>query len=547
MLSVFNAIAPIHRLPVEILSQIFEECWTDRKSLGVGHVCRQWRSVLLNTSGFWAEAVKREKFTLQSDHSTGYLRVLLERSAPRMVAPSFHRFSANISPCLAPHAGRLVSLVVSLAAKSELDALWSCLESGMRVLETLTIALIDSPVWSGTPRTLFENPSLSPNAAPRLTHLTATGCLLHRFAVPSLQHITLKDTRGQYLYYDRFESYESLRGSLEVCASSLETLVLLEVAPPRAYQGAPLSLTALRLLRIRDISRCCTRILSRLVLPRTTYIDCTNTDHGGLCDTVPLDAPAIQLRLRATDYVAVLISAEETGVRCYAGHKELLSVRLVGPRRPDMGADDFVRLLRHARAARVGIGCLDARDSQGVDFRAFSQVARIYIIGREAEEILRNLARRGGGDGDSGELEGPVGPGRLAVCPELRELAVYVGFEFQEEQDGVDPAMMGGEHGSGIAAVFPEWCGQLEGVLSRRAEMGTRLTGLQLGWTESKRSAKVDSVVERLWTLPPRTSDAWGPWGAILGPLERLVDGPVVVHGYRAFGGDGRWLDDCSY
>ena len=63
LLSIFNAVAPIHRLPIEILSQIFGECWTDRKSIRVGHVCRQWRSVLLATSRFWADAVKGKKFS----------------------------------------------------------------------------------------------------------------------------------------------------------------------------------------------------------------------------------------------------------------------------------------------------------------------------------------------------------------------------------------------------------------------------------------------------------------------------------------------------
>ncbi|KAM5542019.1 hypothetical protein V8D89_004329 [Ganoderma adspersum] len=254
----------------------------------------------------------------------------------------------------------------------------------------------------------------------------------------------------------------------------------------------------------------------------------------------------MQSRLRATDYVAVIISAEETGVRCYAGNTELLSVRLAGARRPDLRADDFVQLLRHTvRATRLEIGRLDARDIQGLDFRAFPHVARVYIIGRGAEEILRNLTR---GDGDDSSDGGPVaGPSRAqAVCPELKELAVYFGFEFQEEEeeeeeDGVEPAVEE-EHRSGIAARFPEWCTQLEGVLSRRAEMGTRLTGLQFGWTESKRGAELDSeVAERTaWTLPSRTSDAWGPWGLVLEPLEKLVDGPVVVDGYRVFSGDDR-------
>ena len=250
LLSIYNAVAPIHHLPVEILSNIFERCWIDRKSLRVGHVCRRWRSILLNTSGFWADAVEREKFS-HNDHRTGYLGVVLERSAPHMVAPSFHRFPVDIS-ALAPHADRFGSLVVSLADDSELLALWSCLNSGMHSLEVLTIALIDDPSWTRGP-----NPKLSPTAVPRLTRVTAPGCLMHCFPVPSLKHITLKNLKGKCLHRDRAESYEHLRKLLEVCAASLETLVLVGVVPSRNYEGAPLLLPALRHLRIQDDASHC--------------------------------------------------------------------------------------------------------------------------------------------------------------------------------------------------------------------------------------------------------------------------------------------------
>ena len=250
LLSIYNAVAPTHRLPIEILSNIFERCWTVRKSLRVGHVCRRWRSILINTSGFWADAVEREKFT-HNDHPTGYLEVVLERSAPRVVAPSFHRFPVDIS-ALAPHADRFGSLVVSLTNDSELLALWSCLDSGMHSLEAVTIALIDNPSW-----TRGQNPKLSPTAVPRLTRVTAPGCLMHCFPVPSLRHITLENSKGKYLHRDRAESYEHLRKLLEVCAASLETLVLVGVVPSRNYEGAPLLLPALRHLRIQDDASHC--------------------------------------------------------------------------------------------------------------------------------------------------------------------------------------------------------------------------------------------------------------------------------------------------
>ncbi|PIL33184.1 hypothetical protein GSI_04634 [Ganoderma sinense ZZ0214-1] len=156
LLSIYNAVAPIHRLPFEVLSSIFEMCWKDRKSLRIGHVCRQWRSVLLDTSGFWASAVKREQFH-QDDCATGYLGAVLERSAPQVIAPSFQHFSERVSPFLALHADRIASLTVSLGRCTELFHLWSCLNTGMRSLSTLKISSVNDDWWDVESRIADEH------------------------------------------------------------------------------------------------------------------------------------------------------------------------------------------------------------------------------------------------------------------------------------------------------------------------------------------------------------------------------------------------------
>ncbi|PIL33243.1 hypothetical protein GSI_04693 [Ganoderma sinense ZZ0214-1] len=59
MLSLHNAAAPIHTLPVELLRKIFSMTWTQwsRKGLRPISVCRRWRTVYLATTEFWAEAL----------------------------------------------------------------------------------------------------------------------------------------------------------------------------------------------------------------------------------------------------------------------------------------------------------------------------------------------------------------------------------------------------------------------------------------------------------------------------------------------------------
>ena len=116
------------------MSRIFEACWTDRKSLCIGHVCRRWRSVLLGTTQFWTDAVGHEQFT--SNRSAEYLVAILERSAPRNVALSCASFSEGFSRCIASHAARTTSLKVTVADGSQLAALWDCLSSGMPELSS---------------------------------------------------------------------------------------------------------------------------------------------------------------------------------------------------------------------------------------------------------------------------------------------------------------------------------------------------------------------------------------------------------------------------
>lgn len=58
--SIHNLATPLHaRLPTEILIQIFGHIRpTSRKEIALAHVCRLWRSVLVQTSVFWAKMLE---------------------------------------------------------------------------------------------------------------------------------------------------------------------------------------------------------------------------------------------------------------------------------------------------------------------------------------------------------------------------------------------------------------------------------------------------------------------------------------------------------
>ncbi|KAM5542020.1 hypothetical protein V8D89_004330 [Ganoderma adspersum] len=517
LLSIYNAVATIQRLPVEILSSIFQECWTDRKSLRVGHVCRRWRSVLLSTSRFWANAVKCEKFR-PDDRSTGYLGVVLERSAPQVIAPSFRRFSEYISPCLALHADRIVSVVVSLGRHSELIDLWSCLNSGMHHRNL-------SP--------------LSPTALPRLTAVTAPGSLLHCFALPSLQRITLTNAEGPHPFNHRLESDQYLRNALAICAPRLEVLELIEVVPSGVPQDAPLSLPALRRFVIRDNVRPCSLMLSHLELPHTAHIYAFIDNAGSLRDAVPVNASVIQAALRATNYVGILNASNTLTVHCSAGRRELLTISLANPRTHSLRPDDLVRFFKHKPGppvAILGVSDVDSRDVHAVDLHAFPHLRAIHTTGLEtARHIFGQLARPlNDSDGEGGVRT--VRP----VCPELEVLGLELEFEFDGQEncdcDEADhasgPVPMGTREAAVIEAHFRALCADVERVLVQRAKMGAKLSRLELVCSEKEQEG---SSRKPQWTAETRVSEQWESWGLIVEPLEKLVDGPVNFNGYRCF------------
>ena len=530
LLSIYNAVAPIHRLPVEILSKIFEACWTDRKSLRIGHVCRRWRSVLLGTTQFWADAVAHEQFA-PSHRAVGYLGATLERSAPRNVELSFSRFWGDFSRSIACHTGRTMSLAVTVADGSQLAALWHCLRSGMPQLRTLTITFDldadpDHRSWTSDPRV----EPLSAAALPRLTRVTAPAVLLPGLSVPSLQHITLENLYGRYSPEGRLTGYEGFCEALSVCSATLETLVLLDVGP-RAYDDpspSSISLPALRHIRIADTTRRCALILARLAFPDTAHINCANVDNGALCATLPIDSASIDAHISATDRVAIRGNADATSVHCLAGDDELLCVGLAGVRR-GLRPDDLVRLFRQgARVTHLTVSGLDGRDVVGVEFRAFPHLVRLDVAGEMAGYILQNLARR---DDEAGDPDGRHDGRVNVVCPGLETLAVDFHFAPGTAKGDLGTALRDGDE-SVVEADLHRRCAQLARVLSQRAQMGgPNVTRLEFGcteqgWLASSHGCKSSPV------LDPSGSDLVS-WQPITEPLEKLVDGPVVFTGYH--------------
>ncbi|KAI0320219.1 hypothetical protein OF83DRAFT_1045377, partial [Amylostereum chailletii] len=74
-----NALAPVSRLPVELLAMIFESI-TDRfweiHPIPLTHVCHHWRQVAINQKTLW---------TTIPTFSPSWAKTFIERSSPRPI------------------------------------------------------------------------------------------------------------------------------------------------------------------------------------------------------------------------------------------------------------------------------------------------------------------------------------------------------------------------------------------------------------------------------------------------------------------------------
>ncbi|KAH9959479.1 hypothetical protein BC827DRAFT_507444 [Russula dissimulans] len=88
-LMMLNPIRPAHRLPREILMQIFALVGSGKRILPVSHVCRRWRDVALKTPELWS--------TFEPDDFTPMVPVALQRSGDHLLDVSLHASCDEIS------------------------------------------------------------------------------------------------------------------------------------------------------------------------------------------------------------------------------------------------------------------------------------------------------------------------------------------------------------------------------------------------------------------------------------------------------------------
>ncbi|PIL33076.1 hypothetical protein GSI_04525 [Ganoderma sinense ZZ0214-1] len=528
-----NVLAPVHRLPPDILSRIFVEAWQDRKSLRLTHVCRLWRTLLLDTSEFWAVAISGDQFRLpttdDSEESSDedYLGSACLHSSARNISLRLSSISPRIHYQLTQNAYRITSMHIYTYTRDQLDLLWKLLYAGMPRLESLVVQVSNSvAAWTG-PR------PLSTEELPLLTRLTLPARLfMISHSWPNrLQALALRS------FYGNAELDSPFMVPLDMVLRSLEDYPSLKVLDIRdnALSYSPNSqppsraFPALELLRIRLQHHTISALLSFLTIPSSARLDISIVfpswpAYGDLFVAGGAQDAVVAL----VDYVTIFSGPMSTvrgftvrGSECLRVTASLDDTRRTVHlfKRTDAPVSRLLLAQHTAQRKPLPFGGRFV-------FAAFPHVTHLTIHGRKGvcAGFLRALYPPPPPSGDPPPLPlltdltvGVATKRRSAISESLRR------GDVTHKRDG----------GAFVPVHFRECCRLFPkvSVPNVRSERGYRLSRFELFSYEEGCMGKPDSVVSHvdLAALMPELVERG------IKPLRGLVDGSVVFSGYRFF------------
>ncbi|TBU25740.1 hypothetical protein BD311DRAFT_764046 [Dichomitus squalens] len=527
LISIYNAVTPIHRLPTEILEQIFQQRWDNRAGLHLSHVCRRWRDILLHSARFWAGALESEE--IDAIHATHdpvpYLKALLSRAKPHTHGMSlrFRGFPLRVVESLDSYFDRLVSLQVAVGEDDLPDRLWPALRCGMPRLRDLCIqALVteqDIDTWSDPDyvyRVWFyeeyedmrwsELFMLSADHLPSLIRLTCPPNILRHFSNTPFRHLKLQwwenmsPDRETHPYPDH-EWIGTL--SVFVGHDALETLELMpwnfaEISSPAL---APATFSLLRYLRIEnDDAKAIAQFMILLPFPATLRIHLVNSSwyrDTDFSELLPLeDDTQLRAIVGAVDCMHIEQARLDTAdsyrnyhfIRCYAADFERLRMD-----KYTHSPDGLIDVFRdHARITRLVLSLEES--GVPIDFHAFPQLEELDVSGPYVDYTLDLLQPI--------QLSRTELP-RNTICPSLTRLTVRLRNPISSKEASTELDVVGSGN----------QCSGLREVLAQRATpYRNRLSYLEINLPSPTESGLGHSISQ-----------------TTIKGLRELVDGPVIV------------------
>jgi hypothetical protein len=277
-----NALAPISRLPPEILATIFTllsaSAWDERSVrlewLGVTHVCHRWREIALNYPRFWSYI----NFTKLS--SAGKAEIL----ARAKTAPLHLEVDADDKLRILTHFDPFEG--------GPLETTLARLSSSAPLLESISFSHISES--EGPPATIPVN--LLNGTAPNLTSLELEKCDISWKSpfLKGLRNLQIRDVS------------KNARPELEDWLDALNEMPKLETlsfqsATPLAPLAGPLiserartiTLPSLTHFHIDDFAKDCALALAHILLPTLTWLHVDVKSHDNEGEDVQLVIPYI--------------------------------------------------------------------------------------------------------------------------------------------------------------------------------------------------------------------------------------------------------------
>ncbi|KAI1791624.1 hypothetical protein LXA43DRAFT_423207 [Ganoderma leucocontextum] len=529
LLAIHNSIAPIDKLPTEILQNIFtyvpseHETWCDTSwMLSLQSVCRRWRAVLLATPEYWVQGMDDVMDLYEhDDESNDLLNLFLARSAPY---PFALRMKSASSPDCAgwqvfeDHFDRITVLEVSALEEYVLSDILDAVATRMKRLERIELeVLYDDPSTHGLHQ--WEAQDL-----PRLGYLEITSSLFcSATTVPSLHTVILE---GEI----EMESFPGLLDALEQCPA-LATFRL-HVARMSAPSGQTLDrIVDLRNLRQLDVGGTLSHIyafLSCLSFSSTTQI---HLDVDDFDRQFPNVLPRHHSGLHAAPTIDRLYLHSESKVyqddlflsmRGYVRGAERLRL---SPAFRFLSASRFLQFLDlfgHCMVTELALNLCDVADDMDGEFwrrvfAAFPHLRRLELRSRTAE---------------SSATKRDIAEHFLASFLAPQQAARGISLAWVLSADRSSPSQL------------EEQLGDVEQVLSSYAQQGARLERLELYVTTLDHRA---CSTQYCW--PPEVVDVTQIWTdgvasrlvtrAYVSRLEAAAD-VVVVGGGWGFAEDDK-------
>lgn len=186
-----NTAAPIQRLPVELLMRIFGTPCLTNCDIGVAHVCRRWRSVLFNTSQFWANVIANICVCEDCEWHMQLLETALAHSGALLLSMRFLYPSDLSWATITDHQGRIFELQLLLSHPREAQGVETAVRLRLPRLAQMWLSYDEHP--SEFPPLYFRDEDL-----PSLLSMCADGFPIQpSMIVSSIESLKLQNTHMQ--------------------------------------------------------------------------------------------------------------------------------------------------------------------------------------------------------------------------------------------------------------------------------------------------------------------------------------------------------------